>query len=191
MIERLSDIEKLQEKAAKEISRKNYLISLLGAVVDTIPYMVWAKDREHKFTLVNNEIMSKLLLTHDRKKVIGKDSVQIAKEIIESGIEYNAGEICLSSDEITVRKNKPCQFFENFIINGKPLYLYVKKTPLFVDGDFQGTVGIGHDITENIFNDIVLKEYLENTSQDGVIDFLKDYKIKYYFEKIEHTNDEE
>jgi hypothetical protein len=112
--------------------------------------MIWIKDNDNRFLYTNDVIREKLLLTDCYKYPIGKTGTDIALDIRARGIQYTAGEVCLKSDDITKEKGKPCMFLEDFVIDGKPMFLLVHKAPRYEDGEVIGTVGIGRIITDII-----------------------------------------
>lgn len=122
---------------------KNLLINFL----DVIPDMVWTKDFENKYTYVNNAMCSTVLLK-SKENVIGKTSMEIAKEHKEDGIVYTFGELCIDSDLKTRAYNKISVFYEYGLVNNKLLSLRVIKCPIYdEENNVVGIIGAARDIT--------------------------------------------
>ena len=178
----IEQLEELHDHVINKIDREQYILSLLGTMLDATPDMIWVKDMEHRFIIANKSLMRRLLLTNDRTDVIGKTSVEIALKLREQGNEYHCGEACLYSDIITLEKGTSCTFLEDFLINGNPVYLEVIKTPFKdANGNIIGTVGVGRDLTEDVLKKRELFELCKNKNCETFEKEFSNYCNKYYF----------
>jgi len=127
--------------------------SLLTALTDNLPDMLWMKDIKGRYLYVNKAICEGLLMAKDTNEVIGKDDIFFAnreRELHKDKTDWHTfGELCFNSDQMVIENNKPMKFEEYGNIKGKLLYLEVNKAPFYDnEGNIIGTVGSGRDITE-------------------------------------------
>jgi PAS domain-containing protein len=172
----------LNYRASKEQEgRFTKVYNWLNSVVDVAPDMIWIKDKGNRFLYTNKIIRKELLLTDDYKYPIGKNGVDIALDIRKRGIEYTAGEVCGKSDDITMNKEKPCMFLEDFVIDGKEMFLLVHKKPIYENGKIVGTVGVGRIVTDivNEHKEILCAYKAKNWKRFERL--LEEHVNKYYF----------
>ena len=137
--------------AASEHSRK--LASMLRLMCDNVPDMIWAKDLEHRYIFANKAICDEMLMAKDTDEPIGKSDLYFAvRQRLrhpENPQWHTFGELCQETDATTLERGVPASFEEFGNINGKPVYLDVRKAPfLNENGEVIGTVGSGRNITE-------------------------------------------
>lgn len=145
------EIEKKEQRLLDSESKYRRQFNLLNNVIEAIPDLFWVKDKDNRFIITNKALREKLLLTTDPKYPLGKTGEEIADEIISRGIEYNAGRVCSLTDEMTKQAGKPCTFLEDFMVDNKPLYLVVHKSPFYHESEgMAGTIGIGRDVTSEV-----------------------------------------
>lgn len=133
-------------------------INLLHNIIEHIPSFVYAKDRQHRFIMINNAV-AKLMGAKKSSDMIGKSDLdywpeEMAKEYMaDEDRVMETGSAIISKDEPTVSAN------------GKIRWILTTKIPLRTPtGEIMGIIGIGHDITE--------RKKLE-TERDQIIDSLK------------------
>lgn len=145
---------KTYEIALKESeTRYQELYNLLRLLADTTPDMIWAKDTEKRYIFANKAICNDLLNATDTDEPIGKTDLFFALRERERHPEdpnwHTFGELCMDSDEVTLRELRPMRFDEYGNVKGKFMFLDVHKAPLFShEGKLIGVVGTARDITE-------------------------------------------
>lgn len=133
--------------------RYQELYNLLRLLADTTPDMIWAKDAQKRYIFANRAMCNDLLNATDTDEPIGKTDLFFALREREKHPEdpnwYTFGELCMDSDEVTLRELRPMQFDEYGNVKGKFIFLDVHKAPLFSnEGKLIGVVGTARDITE-------------------------------------------
>ncbi len=111
---------------------------LLKAIVNSIPDMVWLKDRESRFIVVN-EPMARAT-GNKPEDLIGKTDLDVwPKELAE---RYRA-------DDREVMKSRAQKRVEEPLAVGEGRWIESIKTPIYNDkGEVTGTAGIARDVTE-------------------------------------------
>ena len=137
-----------KEYLEKELRHKE---SVIVALFEAIPDMVWYKDIDGKYVYANSAIKDGLLCTNDP---IGKTDLELAAN---AKMKYGAdnhqfGESCANSDQMVLDGGAPMRFLENGKVRGKNLELHVHKNVVRdIDTDeIIGTVGTGRDVTEYV-----------------------------------------
>jgi PAS domain S-box-containing protein len=114
-----------------------------------VPDLIWAKDIDDRFVLVNQAICNKLLICGSPEEAIGKTDMFFAERERNAGFEHTFGEICANSDAITKKRKSAGRFLEDGLVRNKYLVLDVHKAPfLNKEGEMIGTVGCGRDVTK-------------------------------------------
>jgi len=166
------------EIALKESQQKyEELYNLLRLMADTTPDMVWAKDLEKRYIFANKAMCFELLNAVDTNEPIGKTDLYFALREREQHPEdpswHTFGELCMDSDEITMRELRPMQFDEYGNVKGKFIFLDVHKAPLFSnEGKLIGVVGTARDITEK--KEIEEKLKLSEQTYKGIINSISE-----------------
>ena len=146
--ERKQTAETLRESEAKYHSA----YTMMRMLCDNVPDMIWAKDLEKRYVFANKAICSNLLNAVDTDEPMGKMDMFFAERERTAHPEnpewHTFGEICRDTDAITMEAGGPQQFDEYGNVQGKFLYLDVRKAP-FLDenGRMIGTVGSARDVT--------------------------------------------
>ena len=144
------------ENALKEGEAEYHrLYQMFRLMSDNMPDMVWAKDLDKKYTFVNKAICENLLNAADNEEPIGKTDIFFAERERESHPDdpewHTFGELCMDTDDVTLKELKQMQFDEYGNVKGKFLFLDVHKAPLFNnEGNLIGIVGSARDVTEKI-----------------------------------------
>ena len=155
---------------------QNYLDSLINSV----PHMVWFKDKAGAHMKVNNFFC----------KIVGKTMEQIEGRghyyIWDlTPDEYAKGEyICMESEYEVMDRRETCIFDEDVKIGDEMRKLKTYKSPLFdVDGSVMGTVGVAIDVTQELL-------YQETIIKNANTDFLTGlYNRRYVYEHIEQIEE--
>lgn len=145
--ESLNHIEdKMDNKLQQLEANLEFQESLVNAISNTVPDMIWLKDCNGKYLYANNAIKTGLLFSDDP---IGKTDIELsmkAKDLFGDD-NHTFGDICGNSDFIIIDTRIPQRFLEYGKVKGKDLYLEVYKAPFFIKGEFAGICGVGRDLT--------------------------------------------
>jgi len=143
-------IEKNREMPHPHINRKSFLENLL----DNIPDMIYCKDRDGKFLLVNKAHAGALGLEVD--DVIGKSDRDFFPEHLAE--QYS------KDDEDVMGKGEPLvsKITKAVRPDGGNTYVSTTKVPCFDDkGEIIGLIGITRNITEQLVAEEELRLYKE------------------------------
>ncbi len=155
---------------------QNYLDTLINSV----PHMVWFKDKEGAHMKVNDFFCK--VVNKTKEQIRGRGHYYIWDIEPE---EYAKGEyICMESEYEVMEKGETCVFDEDVKIGDDMRKLNTYKSPLFdLDGTVMGTVGVAMDVTqERLYQQMIIKN--ANT------DFLTGlYNRRYLYEFIEQTEE--
>lgn len=168
MVLQLSEIHESIEEVRKCISEEKELLvkevrkrdSIIQAMVETLPDMLWFKDTNGKYLYANKAIRDGLLFSDNP---IGQTDVELSikakKRFGER--EHTFGEVCDDSDkDVLENKYVNKKYVESGLVKGAMLHLEVNKSIVTIDDDIIGVVGSGRDITE----------YREELIKNGEID---------------------
>ena len=137
-----------KEFLEKELRHKE---SVISALFEAVPDMVWYKDINGRYVYANSAIKDGLLCTDDP---IGKTDLQLAENArMKYGKDkHTFGDSCADSDKLVVAAGTPMRFLENGNVRGKRLELHVNKNVVrdVETGKIIGTVGTGRDVTEYV-----------------------------------------
>jgi PAS domain S-box-containing protein len=139
------DARKRAEIALRDLAK------LMRGMADNLPDLVWAKDLEGRFLFVNQAMCDMLLKAEDTREPLGKTDLYFAQRERAAGHEHTFGEVCVNSDEVTLRTLEPGRFLEDGLVRGQYLALDVHKAPFHdAGGALIGTVGAGRDVTADL-----------------------------------------
>ncbi|HEX2865643.1 MAG TPA: PAS domain-containing sensor histidine kinase [Ignavibacteriales bacterium] len=121
-----------------EESRNN-----LDTIINTVPALIFVKNREKKFTLVNRYFLDFFRIS--KEKIFGRDS----SELLRNGNRWIANE---EDDEVIQNKIHINDIEREITLSdGKLYFLNVNKAPLVKkDGQVSGLVGVMNDVTKLI-----------------------------------------
>jgi len=145
------------------------------------PQMMWIKDLDGKYVFATSPLVSGLLFSGSIKNTLGKTDLELAKEHRDkpSARHHTVGAICADSDQIVLRYAKPMKFIEQFMVDGKPLVLDVRKNVVRNTlGEVIGTVGTAVDITDDFMrlNALLTEDDMPDRFKECIRDVLyKDY----------------
>ncbi|NOZ93673.1 MAG: PAS domain-containing protein [Acidobacteria bacterium] len=156
MIEYTLDIterKKAEEELRRSQARLERLYSMARLMADNLPDMIWAKDLEGRYLFANRALASELLMAEDTEEPLGKTDAFFADRARARHPDepdwYTLGEVCGSSDARVLETRAPMQFDETGRVNGRFVWLDVRKAPLFDrNGALIGTVGSARDVTK-------------------------------------------
>ena len=169
---------KFTESSLKEKEEKYHNINnLFKVMANTMSDLIWAKDLDKNYLFANKATCDKLLYSKDASEPIGKGDMffvnRLRNEYPDNPDWHTFGELCIDSDEETLKAGKAMQFYEYGNVCGKFLYLDVHKAPLYnSDGILIGVVGSARDITEN--KKMEDKLFLSEETYSGIIDSLSE-----------------
>lgn len=127
------------KKYEENIIKQN---TLLETIINTIPDMIFYKDKESKY-IGGNKAFFEDFFGKEKSEVIGKTDIEIhkSKEVAQSFME--------SDKEII--KNKKTQYTKVELLNKENKLVYaegIKKPLINEDGEVWGVVGISRDMTD-------------------------------------------
>jgi diguanylate cyclase (GGDEF)-like protein/PAS domain S-box-containing protein len=141
-----------QNKAKKDL----WLTSqYLDTVIDSVPHLVWYKDKNGAHLKVNQSFCKAVNKT--KEQIQGRGHYYIWDLDPE---EYAKGEyICMESEYEVMDKKETCIFDEHVKIGNEIRQFATYKSPLFdLDGSVMGTVGFANDVTqEKLYEAMILK----------------------------------
>lgn len=129
--------------------------SYLDAAINSVPHLIWFKDKEGVHKKVNRYFCKAVNKTMEQ--IEGRGHYYIWDLTPD---EYAKGEfICMESEYEVMEKRKTCIFDEKVKIGDDMRQLKTYKTPLFdLDGSVMGTVGVATDVTqERIYEQMIVK----------------------------------
>lgn len=154
--------------------------SYLDTTINSVPHLVWYKDKEGAHMKVNESFCKAVNKTMEQ--IEGRGHYYIWD--IEPD-EYAKGEyICMESEFEVMDRRKTCVFDEMVKIGDDMRQLKTYKSPLFdLDGSVMGTVGVATDVTqERIYEQMIINN--ANT------DFLTGlYNRRYAYQFIEQEKE--
>lgn len=152
----------------------------LDTTINSVPHMVWYKDKEGAHMKVNDFFCKTVNKTMEQIRGRGHYYIwDIEPE------EYAKGEfICMESEYEVMEKRETCIFDEDVKIGDEMRKLKTYKSPLFdLDGSVMGTVGVALDVTElTMYQQMLLK----NANTDALTEL---YNRRYVYEYINDMED--
>lgn len=149
----------------------------LDTMMNSIPSLVWFKDKEGAHLKVNDSFCE--IVGKTREQVQGRGHYYIWDIEPE---EYAKGEfICMESEYEVMEKRKTCVFEENVKVGDELRQFDTYKSPLFdLDGTVMGTVGVARDVTQE-------RRYQQMIIDNANTDFLTGlYNRRYLYQYLEN-----
>ena len=151
----------IESEASIQSSEFKYtsLWKMVQAAVDNIPEMVWAKDLEGRYIIVNNSTAQRLLNAADTDEPIGKNdlffSMREKKSHPENSNWHTLSDVSINSDKMVVHNGQVKRFDEFGYVNGIPIHLDVHKSPIWdANGTVIGTVGFAREVLSETVSNI-------------------------------------
>lgn len=134
--------------------------SYLDATINSVPHLIWYKDKRGSHKKVNNSFCQLVGKTMEQIKDRGHYYIwDIEPE------EYAKGEyICMESEYEVMDKRETCVFDEKVKAGNEMKQFKTYKSPLFdLDGSVMGTVGFANDVTqEEMYKQMII----DNANRD-------------------------
>ncbi len=150
----------------------------LNATIDTLPDLVWYKDKEGAHLKVNDAFCR--MVGKTKEDIAGRGHCYIWGLTPE---QYEQGEfVCMETEIEVMKKGVTCIFDEHVMGPDGIVQLQTYKTPLRdEDGTMMGTVGIARDVTK-------LKKYEAELTHAAHIDDLTGlFNRRYFYEHIQQS----
>ncbi|SDT95979.1 PAS domain-containing hybrid sensor histidine kinase/response regulator [Desulfobacula phenolica] len=178
----VSDQKNQIKSLVKDKEKFQELHALLRLMTDNVPDMIWAKDMEDRYLFANQSICDNLLHGKSTSEPLGKTDLFFAHREKENGFDHTFGKICVDSDAVVKKNNKPGRFLEDGRVRGKYIVLDVHKAPFYSkSGEMIGTVGCGRDVTKDIEVNNALKDSERRFRK--IIEEVSEISIQGYDEK--------
>lgn len=143
--------EEIQQQSS-ELTSQNKLLenerNLLRTIIDTLPDVIYIKDKESRFIAANRKILE-VMKAPSYEYLEGKTDFDFYPQ--------KMAQLFFDDEQKVITSRKPLINKEEIGLDseGKQRILFTTKVPFFdADGNISGIVGVGRDITE-------LKEYEE------------------------------
>lgn len=147
-----ADIARYMENIDQYEGRIPEYCTINGGECTSTGLLMWEKDLNHRYTYANMRHCNDFyhLPVAKLNRIIGKtDSELISEFITRTGMENTFGEMCISTDEYALIKNKLCRFWEVGYVNNKILILDVRKQPLLDENNkIKGTRGWASNLSD-------------------------------------------
>lgn len=146
---RCAELDNSAREAALEEERNSEVIWQQQTILDNIPDNVWLKDREGLYVTVNDPFGKDVGVTPE--DMVGKNDYDIYPPEIAAKYDRDSREVLTTGART---------YFEESSVDleGNIQYLEKVETPIFDDnGEVNGIIGIGHDITSRKELEIALR----------------------------------
>jgi len=125
--------------------------TLKGRECTSSGLLMWEKDLEHRYTFANMRHCNDFYQISVTKvaQIIGNTDAELIPDLIKRTGQTNTfGEMCVSTDDFTLRAGKQCRYWEFGYIDNKIVILDVRKKPK-MDGDrIIGTIGWASNLSD-------------------------------------------
>ncbi|MDI1299739.1 PAS domain S-box protein [Methylotenera sp.] len=131
----LEDVTQLKQAEELMQLRESYQRSLL----DNFPFMVWLKDKKHRYLAVNQSFT----------QASGYDSETLLLGLTDLDVWPKEQAKKYRADDIEVLRNGVPKASEELLeINNRKKWYEIYKSPVTIDGEVVGTVGFARDIND-------------------------------------------
>ena len=131
-------------------SRLSESTAYLRALIESIPQMIWLKDKKLRYVMANHRFVE-AVGKDEELEIIGKtDSEMVSEDLAAS---YN------EIDERVLELKQPQTIIEESVKNNKPFWTETVKTPILdKNGEFIGISGITTDISERMESEMSIRK---------------------------------
>lgn len=147
-----------RKRMEDEIAHERYLLRTL---MDNIPDLIYFKDRDSRFTLINRAQAATLGVA-DPADALGKCDHDFFPKELADGFRADEQRI-METGEPLLSKTEVIES----ALHGGQRWLSAIKMPIFQDGEIIGIVGVSRDITERVWADLELKKAAEELSRSN------------------------
>lgn len=168
----------LTEEKSLEIAKER---NMLRNIIDTIPDLIYVKNRKHEFEVANYPITVSLNCT-DRYQVLGKSNAEIyPTDRVEA--------ITNAEAQVMETRTPLLNVEEPMVISGRKLWMLSTKIP-WIDsrGEVVGVIGVSRDITEKVQAEAALKQYSAELKQKNELIEERNRKLNEQIELTEQKN---
>jgi PAS domain S-box-containing protein len=134
------------EQQSNELSHQNTILenerNLLRTLIDTVPDVIYIKDKESRFVAANKKILE-VMKAHSHEFLEGKTDFDF--------YSHDIAKLFYDDEQKIIKSGKPLINKEEvgFDVEGNQRVISTSKVPFFdSDGRILGIVGVGHDVTE-------------------------------------------
>ena len=137
-----------QELERVDKMRENQQL-LMQEIIDNIPSIVYIKDLEGRYIVVNKKLRE--ILDKPASEIVGKRDAELYANQKQMGYKY--------ADEQVIESRSMVKMEDTLVRNGRKEYYWVIKFPLLdKDGNVQNICGLATDITERKENELKLMQ---------------------------------
>jgi PAS domain S-box-containing protein len=151
-----------EQRRGEEALRQSQ--ALLQTVFDTVPHLMFVKDADSRYVIVNKAV--------ERVWGVRQDEVVGARVIAESRRPAEEIEAALRSDRAVFESGKPATVtYSHTLPDGRSRLLRIVKSPIFdAQGQVAGIVGMAEDVTEPVqaMNELRASQRLLRTLIDAL-----------------------
>lgn len=138
-------VQKIRQMEKKLAERYD----LMSLITNTVPDLIWAKDLDNRYMLVNQAMCEKLLMCGSPDKAMGKTMDYFMDRQQDAGLKFVFREVWDRSDAAAIENTGHGRFLEQWQAPDRHLVLDIHEAPLFDEkGKPAGIVGCGRDITQ-------------------------------------------
>ena len=113
--------------------------SPLREIINYLPFLIWYKDTEGRFLVVNQEFID-ASSEFSREAILGKTDLDLWPR--ELALKYRL------DDDLVIKSKKAKLVEEHVEVNGIYTWFETFKIPVIVDNQVVGTIGFSRDITD-------------------------------------------
>ena len=160
--------EEIQQQSS-ELTSQNRLLenerNLLRTIIDTLPDLIYIKDKESRFIAANQKILE-VMKAPSYDYLEGKTDFDFYPKKMAEAF-YNDEQRVIKSKKPLINREEAGLDSE-----GNQMILYTSKVPFYdADGNIAGIVGVGRDITElKQFEEILKKQTLDLTEKNNLLE---------------------
>ncbi len=164
------------------MTSRGYHKRALVDFLDMMPDLVWMKDKDQKFTYMNEAVKRGWFCCTD-KDMLNKTEQEIYANVIRHA-SFSNREVIDESNRIVFEDHNACKFMATGEVNGNPIALQVFKAPLFKtlpdeSKKFVGMIAMARDLTYDLIDHSIISELCESDDIDHAIEEFEKHKTRY------------